>query len=166
MKKYLLVAVALLSFTASADQLFIRNRPFKGNVTGVGKNLNLIRIELPGLVEAAGCKLTEVSGNWVVHREEETAALPESAAEGVTGRLFVNGKEVAVSEDNGVKFVSLQEFTNAMGGKLSHNPSMQSVDLNFPMNPVVAETAKPARKNQPETASFGKYTLVNFGAPW
>lgn len=165
MKKYLVVAVALLSLHASADQLFIRNKPFKGQVTGVGKNLGLIRIELTGLVEAADLKLTEVSGNWVVHRPGETPALPETAAAGVTGRLFVNGKEIALIDDNGTQTVSLLEFSNAMGGRLQHSPSTQTVDLNFPQGPVTQAGPKPTRKNEP-AASFSRYTLVNFGAPW
>jgi len=161
----LVVGLTLLAtFSASADQLFIRNRPFKGQVSRVSKNLGTIQIELAGLCAAADYKLSEVSGNWVIHKEGQTAALPEGM-ENATGKLFANGKEVAFTEENGVKLVSLQEVSNALGGRLVHNPSMQAVDLNFPAGAVAA--APEATKRPAQAASTGgKYILLNFGAPW
>ncbi len=161
----LVVGLTLLAtFSASADQLFIRNRPFKGQVSRVSKNLGAIQIELAGLCTAADFKLSEVSGNWVVHKEGQTAALPEGM-ENATGKLFANGKEVAFTEENGVKLVNLQELSNALGGRLAHNPDMQAVDLNFPAGGVAS--ASDAPKGTAQAASpAGQYILLNFGAPW
>jgi len=166
MKKFFLFALVCLSVQANADQLFIRNRPFKGHAFGVGRNLSGIRIELTELVKASGFTLAEIGGNWVVHKEGETAALPADAPEGVVGRLFVNGKEVECTEENGEKVVSLQSFTQAVGGRLSHNSEMKSVDLNFPQGASVTTAGKPTSGTQPAQAGPGQYTLVNFGAPW
>lgn len=161
----LVVGLTLLAtFSASADQLFIRNRPFKGQVSRVSKNLAAIQIELAGLCAAADFKLSEVSGNWVIHREGQAATLPEGM-ENVTGKLFANGKEVAFVEQDGVKMVSLQEVSNALGGRLAHNSSLQAVDLNFPAGTVASAAGTPNRKGQVASPA-GQYILLNFGAPW
>lgn len=163
----LLGLALLLSCAAPADQLYIRNRPFKGHVSAVGKNLAGIRIGLEDLAQALSLKITEVNGNWVLHRPEETPALP-AEWEGVTGKLLVGGKEVAWTEEGGLKWVALQECCTALGARLSHNPAMQSVDLNL-AGPSVVATDSSGSGHRPTVDPYvpvSQYRLVNFGAPW
>lgn len=155
MKKYWVIVLALFSLQASADQLFIGDKPFQGQVVGSGKHL---WVSLPEMVQAADLVLSEVNGNWVLHRKGETAALPPFTRPDVKGRLFAKGAEFDFDDQNGTKFVPLEVFSRVFGGRLKYNSLMQTVELQLPK--VVA------RKDEPAAVNPGEYTLVNFGASW
>ena len=149
--RVLLLLAICLTGTAGGDQLYVRNRPFKGFASGVSKNLGNIQVELGPLAQLLGYQVSEVEGNWVMHKTGEPAALPEGTT--VTGKLFVQNKELAFSEENGLKIVSLKDFSELVGGRLKHNSSLATVDFDIPA----------ARD---PLASTAKYQLIHFGANW
>lgn len=155
MKKFWVIVLALLSLQASADQLFIGDKPFKGQVVGSGKQL---WVSLPELVQATDLVLSEVNGNWVLHRKGETAALPPFTRSDVKGRLFAKGAPFDFDDQNGTRFVPLEVFSLFLGGRLKYNSLMQTVELQLPK--VVAH------KYEPAVVDPGEYTLLYFGASW
>lgn len=163
------VALALtvvLSTTLGADTLYVRNRPFKGHVSGVGKRLGNITIDLAALTGALGLKVSEVNGNWVVHRAGEEPGLPEQAANS-TDKLFVNQKELAYTPDSERKLVSLKDFSDLMQGNLRYNASLSSVDFDLPAAPqAVAGNPTPLRPPGPAYAPPARFQLITFGANW
>lgn len=161
----LAAAVAfMLCAAVSADTLYIRNRPFKGHVSGVSKRLGAIQIDLAALTNALGLQVAEVDGNWVVHRSGETPALPENNSG--TGKLYVNGKELAYTADNGLKIVSLKDFSDTMKGNLRHNAALGTVDFDLPAATVVQATPGTPRPAAQAYTAPSKYQLIAFGADW
>ena len=76
---------------ASADQLYIGDKPFKGKVVGSGKQL---WVSLPELVQAADLVLSEFNGNWVLHQKGEPASLPLFTRGAVTFVATASGANV------------------------------------------------------------------------
>jgi hypothetical protein len=159
---------AVVAFTlcapVSADTLYIRNRPFKGHVSGVSKRLGAIQIDLAALTNALGLQIAEIDGNSVVHRSGETPALPENV--NGTGKLYVNGQELAYTPENGLKMVSLKDFSDTMKGNLRHNAALGTVDFDLPAATVAQAGPGSQRQAAPAYTPPSKYQLIAFGADW
>lgn len=162
------LVVGLLCLTTAVgwcDQLYVRNRPFKGKATAVGKNLSSIRVDLNDLCKAADLTLSPVGENWVVHSSAEQPPELPAGSEGLTGKLFVQGKELTFEDQGGARLVSLQDFSKLWGARLTYNASMQTVDLNFvPSAPTASGEGKPSQAAAYVPSS--KYRIVAFGATW
>lgn len=138
----MLFLAALLAASAQADELYVRNRPYKGTVTGSG---NQIAADLPGLLKALGAKVTVTDGVATVSTDgQEPDAVDLS---GVT-KLSLEGKDVPV--EGGM--VKLKALADAWGVKLVVNKEMGTVDLAVPREKAQL-SAKP-------------YLLVMFSTSW
>ena len=103
----------------------------------------------------------------MLHKADEAATLPEGTE--ASGKLFIGGKEVAFTESEGMKLVSLQEAGQLLGARVRHNPTLKTVDFDLVGNPVAAVSPAPARPRPPlqsAPALSSKYQLIAFGAPW
>ncbi len=157
-----LVLTAVLTSAAWCEQVYIRNKPYKGAVSGAGAST---RVELQPLVTALGLKATEVQGNWVVTAEGETASLPEGATG--AGQIYFQGKPIGAVE-NGT--VALIPTAQGLGAVAKVNKDMGSIDVNLPVKQIAdtPPTARPQGQGQPDApvASSGGYKMVHFWASW
>jgi hypothetical protein len=157
----LVLGLVLAAGPAWGEQVYIRNKPFKGTVSGKGPATS---VELQALVTALGLQLTEVQGNWVVTSEGETAALPTDASG--TGQVYYQGKPIATADQGGATLVPLISTAQALGAVARHNKDMGSIDVNLPVKAVSGTTSGPSGSG-PAPASFGGgYKLINFWASW
>jgi hypothetical protein len=88
MRRFLLALVlfCLAPLAARADDVFIGNKPFQGQVYGVG---NDIRFSLLDLGQALGLPVRQTPEGWLM-----------------------NGRKVRVSEDHGVVWIALDELSS------------------------------------------------------
>ena len=140
----------MLTAVASSEQLFVRNRPFKG---AVNREAGKFWVELKPLAEALGLKVEgDDQQGYVVASEAETAAPGQ-------GKVIVKGTEVETSSSNGSLLVSLDQVAALVGAKVIANKSMGTIDVNL----VPVATAKP------QTGAFdlgsAAYTLIEYGVP-
>lgn len=106
----------LLALPAPAEQLFFRNRPFKGPSAGRGAAVTV------GLKEAAavfGLPVVEKNGGYAVG----------SASEPSTGQVLVNGTAVTSVQEGGVLQVNLKEFAAAAQLTYKANRDLDSIDV-------------------------------------
>lgn len=147
---------------ASADQLYIYNKPYKGQTSGSGAQ---IQAQLKPLVEAMGLQLSELSGNYVITAPGETAALPEGSS-GI-GHIYFEGKPVgdATSAD---AMVSVKTLAEATGSAVRPNKAMHLVDVNHGVARIVEAPDAPKRPRPPAEAYVppSKYKVVAFDADW
>lgn len=168
--KRMIFGLGLLSMLGSwqparADQLFVRNRPFKGYASNINGSLAGIRVDVAALAEAMGYKLTSVGDNWVLHKPTECADLHNEQDH---QKLFVHGVRLDLQTESGVQTVGLQEVSAALGARFRRNASMGTVDFDLP-TAVAAEApaASPGGKKAPAASeSFSAFQVINFGAPW
>jgi hypothetical protein len=148
---------------ASADQLYIHNRPYKGTTTGSGLE---IQAELGALTEALGLKLTPISDNWVVTKAGEAAALPEG--ETSSGNVYFQGKVIAKA-NGATAMVAVSAFAEATGSILMPNKALGTVDMNKSVARM-ADNAPAAKKwvahNTEDYAPTSKYRIIAFDAVW
>lgn len=158
--KYVLLTVALCWGFASADQLYIHNKPFKHPTTGAGAS---IQAGLGDLVQAFGLKLTEVSGNFVVTDESETPALPEGATG--TGKVYYAGKIIGEASDPSA-MIAVSALAEATGQMVRPNKEMHIVDVSKGLARVSPE--QPGKRKTPQEgyAATPKYRLIAFDADW
>lgn len=129
-------ATLLLLLPVQADQLYIRNRPFKGSVkNSEGK----LWVELKSISEAFQVSLVDNgSGGYAISSNplapEELAALPAN-------KLQFEGQSLELQDLNGVPHVSLENFAKIMNAKVIVNKQLKTVDVS------VATTAQAAAPN-------------------
>jgi hypothetical protein len=154
MNRCLTTSLLVLSLCAAGwgDRLYVRNRPFRGNLSGNPSNLSTLTTELEALVQALGFDLQQVEGNWVVRRKADDE-LPELTAG--AGKLYVLGQEVAYQANGSSHVVNLSEFTEAAGGRLKRHPEVGTIDLDLVTQP---ENIAPS--------TLGSHHLVFYGADW
>lgn len=119
MRKILLLLLVALMAPAQADDVFLGNKPFKGQVYGVG---NEIRISLQDLARALDLKVEEDSGGWQL----EGKAVPTTAEHGVVWVdlddlpadlvRVVRNKELGTIDMFGVADKSSASTTGTWGG--------------------------------------------------
>lgn len=120
-----LVALLLLFLAqaAEAQQLYIRNKPFKGATVGKGDSM---LVELEPLAVALGLAVSPLGEGWAVAVADEALA-----AEATTpaGTVLVNGQSVPVQDQGGTHLVNLREFCRAAGARVVPNPALGTVDV-------------------------------------
>lgn len=160
----LLLAV-LLTSAAWAEQVYIRNKPFKGTVAGTGQQTT---VDLQSLVTALGYQLNEVEGNLVVTSPDETAALPEGATG--TGQIYFQGKALGAADQGGDTMVPLIPTAQALGAIARINKDMGSIDVNLPVGQRTASPpSTPSTASTSSPTSFtggGGFKVIHYYADW
>lgn len=108
MKTYLLAVLLIFSTLSSglAEDLWVRNRPFRGAVLGDGSEM-LVQMDL--FLQALEVEADD-QGDVVV----------------------IGGFPITVQEQRGTRFVHLRDVVDAAGLRLSRNPAMNTVDVRHP----------------------------------
>ena len=128
------------SFTAvSADQLYVRNRPFKGPVK---RSDGRIWVDLKTFAAAIGANLVETPEGGTVVTLGDAPAEQTAAA----GKVFIGGEETETQASSDGVMVPLDVASKLLGARVTPNKAMGIIDVN-----LVA--AKPASKGQ--TADSG-----------
>lgn len=139
-----LLCFALLLGPTSAQEIYVKNKPFKGQTLGQGKDLEL---SLPDLAEALGVESKQENGLWT---------LGDSTVPGheVEGNIFVH---ISALKDAGLKVV----FNSALGTvDITNNKNLAKTNNTSGQVP---------RKGDVDASSWGGGTgptLVYFGASW
>ncbi|MCA9791551.1 MAG: hypothetical protein KC910_07135, partial [Candidatus Eremiobacteraeota bacterium] len=109
---------------AQADDLFIRNRPFKGAVSGSGAQM---MVELAPLAEALGVQARAVGSGWLVTRDANDQTGQELASQ---GQVVVEGTSVTSNPGaDGAVMVNLAEVARVLGAKVTPNKELGTVDV-------------------------------------
>lgn len=129
-------AVLCLLLPVGADQMYIRNRPFKGSVkSSEGK----LWVELKPLSEAFQVSLIDNgAGGYAIAAQpltpEELAALPAN-------KLLLQGESLDIQEVDGAPHIPLDHFAKLMNAKVIVNKQMKTIDVSVASAPqVVAST--------------------------
>jgi len=148
---------ALLGAQAWSDQLYIRNRPFKGYVSGVSQRVDRIQIDLKQLCQALEMDLTEVAGSWYITPKGEAPTPVEGAT---AGAVYFGEKTLTVVPEGDYRMVNLKEFGDLAGARLSHNKALATVDFNLVGNSTASTSTT---KGTPRVAApMASYRLINF----
>lgn len=157
--------LALFCTTASAEQLYIRNKPFKGTIKRTDGRL---WVDLKTFAEAMGATVEEVEGTTTL-----------KMAEGA------EGARLEIQQENGLVFVPLEATARLVGARVIVNKQMGTIDINVASAPQVAVAgSKPASApvasgpivrainkngaNVDVTTQLvpGRTNIVEFGAEW
>lgn len=123
MKARLLLLFLLLA-PVSAEQLFVRNKPFKGASMGVGASR---MVELEPFAKALGFTVKAHNGGFLVTTDPNSDQGSEICE---AGSAIVDGNKIAtMTGTGGHTLVSLSDFCNAVGAKLVVNSQMGSSDV-------------------------------------
>ncbi len=149
----LLLALVL---PAASDQLYVRNRPFKGAVVREGK---MTWVELQSLATVLEAKLVSAEGGGYQLSRESVEAAPVAA-----GKVAIGDKLVETRDVNGQAMSSLEEVSPLLGLKITQNRSLGTVDVNFAA--AAQSAAAPASgEKAPRSApppSFGGGWLTSY----
>lgn len=132
----MLLALALPSL---ADDIYIRNRAFKGEVITTA---GTIEIELEAAAKALKAELKQDGDSWTL-----------------------DGDVIKARSVDGKNFVSLDALSEA-GYKVVKNSSLGTIDVHKKAEEVADSEGKPAPATGKWTAMSDKPTLVYFGASW
>lgn len=138
-----------LSLLASAEQLYIRNRPFKGAIT---RESGRLWVELKPLVEALGLSLAGDDQQGYVVSGGEESVLPGP------GKVKVKETEVSSNAGSGSLLVPLDQVAELVGAKVIVNKSLGTVDVSL-------AAASPASSSSSTATSTAAYTLIEYGVP-
>lgn len=125
-----------LVLPAASDQIYIRNRPFKGAVVREGK---ITWVELQSLAAVLEAKLVPAEGGGFQLSREAVEAAPVAA-----GKVAIGDKLLEARDVNGQPMIALEEVSPLLGLKISQNRSLGTVDVNF----VPAAQTAPAQAGE------------------
>ncbi len=138
-KLSLTVAFALLlifCLPAAAQELYVRNRPFKGDVRGSGTSA-------------------------LVHLNELAKAL-EVKVEEQDGSYLLDGHPVTVEMVEGQPYLTLSTLSKS-GFRVVENSDLGTIDV---YKPVAAKAPAKSASNSSSSWGASGPTLVYFGAQW
>ena len=135
-KLSVLLALTTTILPATGDQLYVRNRPFKGAMVREGK---VTWIELQSLATALGAKLATAEGGGfqLSLTSIEPALVP-------AGKVAIGSDLLDARDVNGTLLVSLEGVSALLGLKVIPNKALGTVDVNFATAQIAAPTAAPA----------------------
>lgn len=131
-----------------AEDLYVRNRLFKGQVSKINGKL---WVELAPFAKAIKWKLTGDSQSGYALSETSSKELPGA------GKVTVGGTEVS-SQDDGVFLVSLDEIAPIIGAKVVLNRELGTID-------VAMVKKKGSVKAGPPGIGSSPYTLIEYSDP-
>lgn len=145
------LALVCCSLTAWGEELYVRNRLFKGYATGVSRRLENIQVDLVEICKLLELELVEKDGNAFL---VPPGTIPDTQSVTGQGVTYYQGKPLAVTVEGEHRMVYLKPLAELMGGRLSHNPSLKTVDFN-----LMPSASRPAPG---AAAGGGGYRLINF----
>ncbi|MBT9582775.1 thioredoxin family protein [bacterium] len=119
--------------TVSGEQLYVRNRPFKGAVVREGR---VTWIDLQSLATALNAQCTPSEGGGF--QFSLTPAEPTLVA---AGKVAIGGQLLETREIEGKPMISLLDVSSVPGLKVIHNKALGTVDVNFAKPQIAATTA-------------------------
>ena len=123
-----------LCTSVAADQLYVRNRPFKGPVK---RSQGKLWVDLKTFAEAMGATVEQTSeGGIIVRMPGETPAEVTAAA----GKVMIAGQEV--ESESGL--VPMEAAAKLMGAKVVTNKGMGTIDVNLMPAASTATSTTPA----------------------
>lgn len=132
-----MLLVALSAGIAQADQVYIRNRPFKGAVT---QSAGRFWLELKPLAEAFQVNVTDNGqGGYLVAAGAEPNADELSAVP--PNKLKFGETLIDVQTENGVAQVPLDDFARQVNAKVIVNKQLKTVDVALAAPAQVASAA-------------------------
>jgi len=115
----------MLYTQAAADQLYIRNRPYKGTVKRADGQL---WVDLKTFAAALGATVEQSSeGGTLVKMPGGPASETPVAA----GKLMVANQEVECQQENGSVLVPLEATAKLLGAKVTSNKQMGTIDVSL-----------------------------------
>lgn len=130
--------------TVSADQLYVRNRPFKGPVK---KSDGRIWVDLKSFAAAIGANLVETpEGGTLVTLGDAPGEQTAGA-----GKVFIGGEEAETQASPDGVMVPLDTASKLLGARVTPNKAMGIIDVN-----LVA--AKPAKSQTSESSGSAATT--------
>jgi hypothetical protein len=168
-KKTWLVGLALLAslcIPTSAEQLYVRNRPFKG---AVKRSDGRLWVDLKTFAEALGATVEEGEGGTTIKMPDATEAF-----------------KLETMQDNGMVMVPLEGTANLIGARVVVNKQMGTIDVSMasavpkptagaPTTSAPAVATGPIIRNINKSGSNvevttqlvpGRTNIVEFGAEW
>lgn len=158
--------LALLCTAGSAEQLYIRNKPFKGTIK---RSDGRLWVDLKTFAEAMGATVEENEG-------ATTIRMPEAA----------EAAKVETQQDNGVVLIPLEATAKLVGARVIANKQMGTIDVSLAPAAQVASANSPTADAKPAPAGPiirninkngsnvdvttqlvpGRTNIVEFGAEW
>ncbi|MBI3925109.1 MAG: hypothetical protein HY319_06180, partial [Armatimonadetes bacterium] len=118
--------VALIAVSAAAEDLYVRNRPFKGAVSGTGAQMV---VDVEALARALDARVhTNAGGGLYISFDSKK---PPQLSEVPAGMVWIEGQEVQVAAGpGGEKMVSLKAASELLGARVTPNKELGTVDVN------------------------------------
>ncbi|MBI3924250.1 MAG: hypothetical protein HY319_01795 [Armatimonadetes bacterium] len=176
---WVLCLVLLGTVAASAEPIYLRNKPFKGPSSGAGKDT---MVGLTAFAAAMDLVVTEQNGSKVAYPKDAGTVTDFGINE--PGHVFVVGKEVRSAVDpSGEVMVSLWDAAEAAGARVVLNRDLGTIEVNLMVKAVTAPGSAagagastpvaPLNINKPgqevtiaQHLISGKTNIVVFGAKW
>ena len=145
----MILLVAALMMAAQAEQVYVKNRPFKGLVS---RSEGKIWVELKPFADALG---------WTLAGDEQTGyALYQGTSRPLPGqgKVAVEGVEVP-SINSGAIQVALEDIAPLLGAKVVESKEFGTIDVSL------SKGKDQVTAGQPQSISDAPYTLIEFSDP-
>ncbi|MBT9582934.1 hypothetical protein IV102_06265 [bacterium] len=137
-----------LCTSVAADQLYVRNRPFKGPVK---RSEGKLWVDLKTFAEAMGATVEQTPEGGTIVRMPGEAPAEVTAA---SGKVVIAGQEV--ESQSGL--VPMETAAQLMGAKVVTNKGMGTIDVNLMTAASSASTsATPVAKAPPAQGPINKF---------
>lgn len=181
-----MVLFSLLMMPVWAEQIYVRNKPYKGPSSGRGVQTY---VGLPQLAQLLGARVVAEKGGFVVTRSQDQLPGQDKSAPGV---VVVEGKVVSSRTEGNQVMVSLKEAAEALGARVTVNAQLGTIDVSMPVAKIEAAPPSPSggsasaspeapsplapiylnKKNPGSKVNIeanlvsGRVNIVEFGADW
>jgi hypothetical protein len=139
----ILLVSLLLALSAAAQDVSVRNKPYKGEIRGRGLEM-LVRLD--EIARALDMPAVQAEAGWTL-----------------------NGAAVPTTEENGIVYLKLSDL-EAAGAKVTLNKDFNTIDINRPTARIAEAPPAPPRPNHtnaPVAYTGGRgWTMVHWGATW
>ncbi|MBI3924956.1 MAG: hypothetical protein HY319_05405 [Armatimonadetes bacterium] len=123
----LLLLTTWLTRPVCAEEIYVRNKLYKGHVVGKGATT---QVELSELAAALHLQLRQApnGGCYATWRDDSTLGADLAGP----SKVIVEGQEMPTVEDGDRVLVNLKQFAEALGARFQINTGLDSIDVNFP----------------------------------
>lgn len=143
-----------LCLPLSAQQLYIRNRPFAGQTAKQGSSFLL---ELEKVAAALELKVTK--------NEDGSYTLGEGGTPSGAGKVSVGGEIIDFQDRDGVPFVLLDDLVKPCGLRITRNTALNSIDVAL-LGKTTAPSAAEAAEAAEATAETGSTGSTGHSKTW